>query len=243
MSKKLPHTLDTDSLIDLLKNPPVDAPQNEAKEGIFLITKEDDVLGFMATFNILPGEEKVKKNLFYSIYKSWSKDPVKKDEFLNKVTKFIETNRAYFLLNQNAVKLTYDVYLKFKDEHKLVKSKAKANNFQDFLKYYALNAGEYWLNAEIFYFLYDKYINDKGLHTRQLSKYQFELFCKLHFRSKLTVHGRVYGLSNNVVNFYQPNQLERMKATHLYEEEKPKKKKQKRKSRTPKSRSKVQSKD
>ena len=246
--KKLPHTVDTDELLKLINQSPAASPENTDTLPE-VIEYKNDIMSFLSTFNIQEGDKRIKKNLLYSIYKAWSGDPCKRKDFILELSAMLPTSAdtagaPQFKINQNAVKLTYDVYTKYVDEYKVLKSKKYASHFEDFLNYFSLKSDGYWIELKLLYFLYDKYTFLIGYPGRILTLRHFEKFCTLHLKKKVTSAGKVYELSPNITNFFQPGQLERMKKEHAKERKKEiSAKVPKKRSRASRSRSKVQSKN
>lgn len=249
MTKKIPHALDTEELLKVISQNKETTPQdNETAPEILEYT--NDILPFLSTFNILPGEQRIKKGLLFSIYKAWSKQPVKRKDFLNELYKYLEIGYqpdGCFYINHNAMKLTYDVYRKYQKEYRKTHSKHWTKHFENFLKYYSLTDKGYWVELPILYFLYDKYLFELGIQhgpRKTLYKDQFEKFCRLYFKEKTTEFTRLYSVSSNITNFFQAGQLERMRKEYVKQFKTDKKKKNKKKrSKISRSRPKVQPKN
>ena len=248
MSKRLPHEIDTETLLSVIdKNQSDDTikrPDSEIPEIVEDHEKYGDILSFLSEFNIVNGENYIKKTLLYSIYKAWSVAPLKKKEFLQHCNELLVSgiNQNNYKVNQNSIKLTYDAYMKFKKHYKTIKSQKLATQFQDFIDYYSLKDDNYWIHVNILYFLYDKFTYEKK-YNRTLKLKFFDQFCKLHFKLKVTDAGKMYAVSQNVESFFQPGQLDRMKVTYANQEKQEKDSFKKRKRKTSKPRSKVQSKN
>lgn len=222
--KKTPSALDTDELFKIAEQS-LQTPETEIAP-----LDSNDIFTFFSTFNLEAGETPIKKNLLYSIYKAWSAYPLIKKDFIKEVDNYIPFKNGYYKINQNAVRLTYDVYKKFKQVNKKQTSKNWVRHYQDFLNFHALEQGDFWIELDIFYFLYDKYTYTRKI--RALNKKEFEKFCSLYLKSKITTTGKVYGVTANVQNFFQEGQLERMKKSYVQEEKKKNKKRKHKKSRS-----------
>jgi len=229
--KQSAHTLETDELLKLLEETEVKTDEP--------VQFEDDVLNFIATFTIEPGNEKIKQHTLYLIYKAWSQNPLKKMVFLNKMRNYFEScqvsGSAGYLINQNAIKLTHSAYKYFSNRNIRINSKAWAKHFENFLKFHALDKGNFWIHQEILYFIYDKFCYATGLanhSSKHFSKPTFFIYCQLYLPTKKTKKGILYGVTDNIQNFFQIGQLERMQKEYEKEKKKPKKRKRKTKSRT-----------
>lgn len=223
----------TDELIDLLKEDSK-APETDP------LYIENDVLTFVSVFNLQAGEESVKPYTLYSIYKVWSKDPVNKNPFYFEMAKLFTISSGNYKVNRNAIQITHEAYSQFKHKDRRLKSKPWTKHFEDFLLFHSIKNGNQWLEASILYFLYDKYIHQRGLDDHPMhymSQTTFYTYADIFLKHKITKDGKVYSVSDNIKNFFQKDQLQRMQAANAKEQEE--KAKPKRKRKTSKSRTKV----
>lgn len=233
--KKTPNTLNTEELIELLDEKEEKVQQEEPSE----INYKNDVLTFISVFNIQDGEDNIKPHTLYSIYRVWSKEPISKTAFFLTTGKFLTKKDIYYKINQNAIKLTHEAYRKFKEEKKNAKLKSKfwTNHFEDFLLYYSLKGDDFWIEAPLLYFIYDKYTHVRGLDKNPMTymgKTVFSTYADIFLKYKNTKYGRMYLVSSSILNQFQPEQYQRMKEAHEKEVEeslKPKKSKRKRRTR------------
>ena len=72
-------------------------------------------------------------------------------------------------------------------------------HFENFLKYYDLNAGDEWTNFVDIHALYAKHVKNKQ-HKTPLGKNQFMKFCKLYFISRTSKGVLQVGLNKKVNN-------------------------------------------
>ena len=221
------HTLETDELLELLQQ------EQLTEEGP--VDYQDDVLNFIATFTIEPGTERIKQHTLYMIYKAWSKDPISKGQFQVKMGNYFESakisNSGAYLINQNAIKLTHAAYKYFSNKNVRINSKAWAKHYENFLKFHSLTKGDHWIHEEILYFIYDRFCHMTGIDkhpSQHLSKETFRIYSRIYLPEKDTKRGRLFGVSDNIVNFFQIGQLERMKKEYEKEEVKKKPKRKRR---------------
>ncbi len=214
--KKSTHSLDTEELLGILETD--ETPQGEAE-----IVYKNDMLTFISTFALEAGENKIKQHTLYNIYKAWSKDPVKKSEFILEMANIFDTTQAKtstcYLLNSSAIKLTHDAYKYYTNEATVrPTSKIWKQHFENFLKFHSLTPGPYWVHANILYFIYDKYCHATGLDRSSktyMGKATFFLYCSTYLeRKKYGRKGRYYGISDNIKSFFQIDQLQRMEAQY-----------------------------
>lgn len=216
-TKKSAHTLDTDELLDLLDN-------KEVVEDT-TIEYKNDVLSFISTFALEAGTEKIKQHTLFTIYKVWSKEPLKKTAFLSQMRGYFEIttirHSTAFLINQSAIKLTHAAYKFYSNENFRLTSKPWAKHFENFLKFHNLSPGKRWINGNILYFIYDKYCHATGLDKNAASymaKDTFLLYCKVYLEFKTTTKGVLYAISDNIQSFFQIGQLARMEQEYAKEE-------------------------
>lgn len=163
---------------------------------------QDDVVGFLNVLNIETGEQSIKATLIYSIYRAWSKNPIQRLDFINRMKDFIKSDKkdVTFFINQNAAKLTHSAYKKFKTQSR-IKSPAWQKRFKNFMDYYSLKTGDTWINDRVFYLIYDHYRIKQNLicHQAYLSKETFYMLADINVPFKITAKGKLYGVSDNIV--------------------------------------------
>jgi len=157
-----------------------------------------DVFNFLAFYNIQPGENLVKKDLLYSLYKKWSKIPVTPASFTIAASKYLPVEKTYFFtINESSFNITKKIIKLLKKHTKdFVKTRSYKNHFDNYLKYYTIEPGDYWIELDNLYHLYDKW-TFKNKVQRILSKNQFYRFCKLYFKTRESFQKRVTWFSVN----------------------------------------------
>lgn len=222
--KKATTEIDTEELLELLSD------SNDDELDLDYSEYKNDILNFISVFNIKQGEEYIKAFTLYSIYKVWSKNPISKNQFYLEIQKYFFSNSNGYLINRNAIQLAHEAYIKFQRKKIKLKSKFWTKHFEDFLLFHSLKNGSFWIEDNILYFLYDKYTHERGLdkNTRTyMSKDIFFTYADIFLKSKVTKTGKVYSVTENIKNFFQPDQLQRMKETYVKKDKKSKKKKKK----------------
>jgi hypothetical protein len=177
-SKRLPNE---QSLEELLKT--LEDTKDESIVGV-----TDDVFYFISAFNILPGENKVKKGTLHQLYKTWSKQPVNRKVFSEKLAEHFLTaiimGTHYFKINLDSMSVRKETlkYLEGKKTKKL-KSPHFQKHFEQFLKEHNLKQGKAWVEGFILFYVYDKWCYETNKKT-QLANSFFISFCKLYFKHK-----------------------------------------------------------
>jgi hypothetical protein len=226
--RKTANFIETEELLKLLEEPQLNQETPD-------ILYKNDILSFISVFNIQSGEDRIKKNTLYSIYRVWSKNPIPSKDFHLEMFKFLPVcqvqNAAGYNINQNAIKLTHEAYSLFKQQKvRTLKSKRWTQHFENFLLFHALTSGNFWLESDILYFIYDKYTHERGLDRTvhlYMTKEVFYIYADIFLKHKITKYGKMYGISENIQNFFQPDQLARMQKAHakeIIEKDKPKSK-------------------
>lgn len=224
--RRLPNEQSLDELLQTI--------EETKQESIVGVT--DDVFSFISAFNILPGTETVLKSAIYSLYKSWSKDPVSKYVFSVKIGKHLHTHvkgpRQFYLVNTNSMQIEKETLLLL-EKNKRDKTKYPSWNkhFQSYLEFYGIQKGKVWVQSFVLMHFYDKW-RYKNRKKSLLSEINFFNFCKLYFETKRNTESRMmwFGVNEEFVR----NHLSPQKLSHLQQgREKRYGKKQKSKNKIP----------
>ena len=226
--KKAPKEITTEELLKALDTPVEEKPVEIGQEDYSDF--KNDIFSFLAFFELTPGEFEIKKNVLYSIYFSWSEDPMKRSKFYQCMSAYIPLSSGltkYYTINKPIMKLTYEAYKKFKKEAWQLKSKNFMKQFKHFLGIMEIKPGEFWIERELLHFIYDKYTlifdkTRKGVITEQT----FYKFCDIFFKYTRTKNGIMYAVNEEVTKHFQPGQLERMRKEYA-QKKRPKKRNKK----------------
>jgi len=222
MTRRLPHEISTNELLEIINNTPKLVEEEEKKLDVQEDPVNGDVLAFLARFNIQTGENKVKKNLLYNIYKAWSSYPIKRKDFFTIVNRYIDsaTGASSYKINLNVVKLSYDVFTAFKSKYRIVTNKSRTVHFENFFNFYALKSEDYWVHINILYYLYQEYLNASPKKQRPLSYKHFIHYTAVYFKVKNTNQGKMVCVSKNIEGFFKKDQLNELKVMYAKEREK-----------------------
>lgn len=207
--KKISSALSTEDLVELAEKPVA------AEDLVDLSTYKNDILEFCSVLNIEPGEFKVNKNTLYLIYKAWSRNPVGRSTFTNEAKLVLPlcNSELSFLINKNSIKLTHEAYTKFKKKSYVLKSEKYADMFKDFLKYHAIESGDYYIELDFLYLIYTRYAEAKEIGFK-FSKVTFEKYCRIYFLSKQLKTGPAFAVKSNVENFFEKGELKKLRRNH-----------------------------
>jgi hypothetical protein len=171
---KLPHHISTEDLLASLET----AEDTETTEW------SNDVPYFLSHFKFEQGQNKVKNNLIYRLYRLYSKKPVSQCEFSATVSQFIEYNGKYFKMNVKPMRIAKVVNTKVKDKKISIATnlvyKAK---YEKFLKECDVKKGRTWVEGLILYEIYRHYAINNNFKSK-LSQPCFILISKLYFKTK-----------------------------------------------------------
>lgn len=197
---KLPHQLSEEELLEQL--------QNEEKDSTTeIIDSQDDILSYLAAFNITSGTVKITSSVLYKLYKEWSKNPVERLAFGYRLAEILPKEKErYYLINQDSIFLNKELakWRVIKKKNK-VKSPKWHNHFKAFLNHYGLKKGPVYLEGDMIYWLYDKWEYNRGKKGHILNRVAFGSFCKLYLgEEKRTAYSRMYGVSTEIYNHLSP---------------------------------------
>lgn len=157
----------------------------------------NDVLEFMSVFNLQNGPYPVKTAVLGRFYSQWSQNPLKPNQFTKELHKFLNIDGNNFMLNitNNEILKKTLKHLEKRDNTKLKISKL---HFDNFIKKYNIQKGDFWMKDIVFYDLYDKWsyeINKK----RPFSFYSFKKFCNLYFMKKSIHSNDWYAVNKSII--------------------------------------------
>jgi len=188
------------------KKNPNDLTEEELLEGIdeeaeeLEVFHEDDFLSFLSYYSIQSGEHRVASSIMWTLYKHWSKDPIREKSFYYKLAAHFESvfirGYPHYLINFDPQRLSaYAIAHIKKNKKQHLKHPNKINHFEAFLAFNGLKAGKKeWIKDEDFYFMYDKWTY-KNKSKLTLSRRQFDDFCRIYFKWKrLEERGKWYGV-------------------------------------------------
>jgi len=209
--KKLPSAISIEELEKLAEE---NGPSTKTEPQDFSEYR-NDVLDFLRTLEITTGENPVLKNTLFLIYKAWSEQPVSRSIFSLLIGQLFRTNakKGFVYINKTSIKITHDAYVKFKKKTYILKGRKLADNFNDFLRYYSIQSGTYFIEFDFLYLIYTRYVEQKEI-LKPFSRASFEKYCKVNFPRKRLSTGPAYGVTPNIENFFKKGELKRMRRFH-----------------------------
>lgn len=202
------------SVEDLLADLEVaeELPTDETLPELDPTAYKNDLISFLSVFRILPGPNRVRKTVMYSLYRSWSDNPMPPAAFSSQFSSLIPSEvkvSRHFYINQTAIKITYDAFkLRDKSVDK-TKSKKWAEKFSGFLNHYKIEKGEFWVEEPLLLELHERYMFMKhGKIT--ISTAHSSNFLKIYFKHKQTKNGTVYSVSKNVMDNFTKREVKKI---------------------------------
>lgn len=196
-----------------------------------LFDSSDDLITFLARFDIVPGEHIISVKLLYEVYSRWSKAPMKKTEFSSRINKYlpdkIYSDNRYLLINLTMFQLSDASYkLLIKNKKNATKIPRMKEHFEKFLSDNHIKRGNIWLENHILYYMYDKWTY-KNRKKHSLGPYQFDAVCRLYFeeRNRMTHKRHWYKVDESIFKSITKQQVREMRENlkQLYAKSKKKK--------------------
>jgi hypothetical protein len=199
-SRKLLNKLTNEELLEQIKN-----EEETVEEDYF-----NDFLSFISAFKIGNGEHRVYLTDLYKLYKEWSNNPLTRNSFSHEVGKYftVVVTRGKRVVHIDAhpshiLKELYEARNKRNKTKSKVHSKPWINHFNAFLKAKNVEKGHYYLEAEIIYWLYDKWCYETKRKSH-ISYLTFIKFLDLNFERKRILSSRryFYGVDEKIKEQY-----------------------------------------
>lgn len=167
----------------------------------------DETLNFINTYNLLPGNNKVKASLIHKLYNNFVSEKVSQKSCVHFLGQYLPYENGCFLLNVEATKIGTSYYqqqdVKKRDLTKSTKSQAKFNKF---LTDFNVSPGGYFVPWYALYFLFQMWCKQNG-HKVWINPMSFRRTLNINFTKKqLDNTGPWYGIN------------EKIKGTHLDEQ-------------------------
>jgi hypothetical protein len=209
--KKAPNQMSVDDLLAELENTQA-VKDEQLSEEIDVTAYKNDIISFLSIFKILPGEHKVRKSVMYSLYRSWSENPMPPSSFTVQFASLIPSEvktTKHFHINQTAIKITYDAF-KLRDSMvNKTKSKKWAERFQGFLNHYRIEKGDHWIEEPLLLELHERYmVMKQGKIT--ISTAQTSNFLKIYFKHKQTKDGLIYSVNKQVMDNFTKKEAKKI---------------------------------
>lgn len=206
---KLIHEYSVEELLKLMDSSQGRESLTEKSEEEYI---DNEVIKFLAYYDIKPGSYKVNSKILFKLFKAWTKDKTYKyaDFFRNIQLQFNPTQKklhhekfTYFKIDKNLVKIT-----RFLEEAKPKKITFRKTMFykrfmEEFIEEHKLDKGPIYVEADILYYLFDFYNQKKG--RRGIGYERFVSVCHLYFNEKQLGFGSTwFGVNESIKNMITP---------------------------------------
>lgn len=185
------------SIEDLLK-----ALDNDSEESEVFIS--DPIFSFIQTFGITDGPHKVRLFLLHDLFRKWNRrERMARRTFSAEIKKYlsvtgnnVNTQKAH--INKEVVDLLKHLG-HYKDQNIKDNLKKTQNHFKKFLEIHNIKKGDLYIEADVFYHIYDTWIYRNRIH-QQLSYERFQNICELYFDTKEFSGSEVlwFGVDDNI---------------------------------------------
>lgn len=224
MTKKLLNQLDIDELLESVTT-------NDDNNPLSKILDYNEVLKFLTTFNIQPGEHLVHVDLMYQYYKQWTlEEDINKITVTKRIKRYIPLEKKghnnYFLINKDSIKFSEDVlsYLTSLRKRDKINSKHWGTHFQNFMRFNHIKEGNLYIEAYILHQLYDDWTYRRKLKepTGKLGWKTFKQFCRMYLPIKIKNNTLYIGVTKDIYNSYLTE--EKIKELRQFNDERQRKK-------------------
>lgn len=175
----------------------------------------DPIFSFIQTFNIKEGIRKIKCDLIYDLFKQWNKfSYIKPNKFFQEFEKYFQAHNMYaksmrsryYLLDNDMLDIIKNIE-SYKKTHPKNKHKYKSvkKHFESFLKAHNIIAGGLYIEADVFYHIYDTWVYRNKGHN-YLSYERFTSVCSLYFTPKRFEGSELiwFGLDSSIKQYISP---------------------------------------
>lgn len=204
---KMIHEYSVEELLNLMDSSKQDVTQKSEEEYV-----DNEVIRFLAYYDIKPGTCRVNSKLVFRLFKTWSKNKTyKHKDFvrnmffqLERKTVFVDSVRfQYFKINKSLLNIT-----KFLEEARPKKIIFRKTMFykkfmEEFMEQHKLAAGPIFVEADILYYLFDYYNQKKG--RKMIGYERFVSMCHLYFPYKQLGFGSTwFGINESIKSLITP---------------------------------------
>lgn len=202
--KQIPTTISTEDLLKELEKTPEVVEEVKSKA-----TKSNEILNFLYTFNVEPGNFEIERKIIYNLYKNYSDKPMGEKRFYKQLEQYLTTTkgkrtRVFFNINQKSLDLSEKVTNLLKPRTRpSTKMIPLQMHFNNFVKKYGFKAGTkpnfIWVSVKVLYDMYDEWVYEIR-KKKPLGYKEFTNFCKIYFPVSKEGDGKVWLMLNDSVS-------------------------------------------
>lgn len=179
MQEKKWQNKEVDLLIEALEK------EDFSNESLLTLDLNQDVVDFLNTYKIQPGENRIRVYALYNHYRTWSNKPLNLKEFgriISRYFSFEDTRGDFIKINVLIKDINQAVVKKRQAARHLKKGKSYLRHIKEFIVEMEVQEADEWVNYEVVYKWYIRWrYQRKGI---KLSKAVFKNVIKFHFENK-----------------------------------------------------------
>lgn len=204
----------------------------EKESTSYSVDFNNPIISFVQQFNIKSGKNAVPSKLLYNLYKVWNiKDDVCFSIFTRSLGTLIDKHSSHnyttFYVSESVLEVAKKVQeLTEKGKKHRHRSPVWIKHFQLFLEQSGLKEGSIYIESDILYYVYNRWI-DATRKKVNLTEWTFTEFCRLHFKWKKRCRGIVYliGVNTKIKELITTEEIQRWRDGRKRNEKEKKQKK------------------
>lgn len=202
---KLPGQLSIDELLNALE-------KEENHDSNATSLDDNIVLSFVQRFSLTSGEHKVRVNLLWKLFKMWAPwHGLTRGEFGKRLYQIIPSNNNYIKLTKENQELADKIDVLFHKKNQALKHTGVYKiRFEHFLKVHNLSPGDLYVEADILYYLHDKWCYNQRPSKSPLGENTFNGLCRLYINHKyLAGESNMvwFGVSENITQYLEKEEV------------------------------------
>lgn len=171
---------------------------------------KNDVIGFIHAYKIEDGPHRINKKTLYRLYRFWSENPISQNVFGLELGEVLIVKSNYYHINRDVLKVKLLIN-ELRTKRLSTKIPSYKKHFDTFMKKYYLEAGDFYVNGDGLYFLYDKWIWKTRIRN-PITRRAFNEFLGMYFDKKQIFRGGkvhwYYGVTRDITNYLTRSQLD-----------------------------------
>lgn len=193
---------------------------DSAEPAIEMPTKSP--LDFLKVFNIQPGDKLLLRDYLYKVYSKWTDEKVVyRAKFYEELSSVLKYNNPFFLTNVGSKEFKanfIDPFKKFKPKVKKLDKKIGA-----FMQRYDIKPGKQPLEGFLLYYLYDKYLYERGYTTPAEKYFNETLKAQNILNHDKSMYGPVYYVHASLLKHFTESEVKNVRESRRKAQDKARK--------------------
>jgi hypothetical protein len=194
-----------------------------ASEEIVTFGNSNSVLRFLVAHGIEAGRYNAPISGLFALYCKWTDLAMGKRAFHNKIAQFLVKrvirDIGFVRINKSITQLGIIENEIVTKKHNPSAFQYKKRHFDNFLAYYDLKAGKFFVESFILYHLYDRWTHMNGTKNT-LGKPSFNEFCALYFRTRRNKDMLEFSVSSTIKHILPKEQMEEIRKGYKWRKRK-----------------------